>query len=189
MAGAPVEFDRIVPEETQGPMPVEAPLAAESLDSFQRVEAVMKDEDVSTLGLDSQDWEMVAEMVEDTENAATNFMQRPTWLFWPGQLRTLDQDNDGHRGEAEAAWVRLAVALPRPSPRMSLPLLRRPHWIPPYPWEWDGIDPAQVEGVWEGHWSQTYVLAEVPFAMEGVTKGAPMGRSGSNPNARIASSE
>ena len=75
MAGAPVEFDRIVPEETQGPMPVEAPLAAESLDSFQRVEAVMKDEDVSTLGLDSQDWEMVAEMVEDTENAATNFMQ------------------------------------------------------------------------------------------------------------------
>ena len=48
-------------------------------------------------------------------------------------------------------------------------------------WNW----PAQVEGVWEGHWSQTYVLAEVPFAMEGVTKGAPIGRSGSNPNARV----
>ena len=28
----------------------------------------------------------------------------PTWLFWPGQLRTLDQDNDGHHGEAEAGY-------------------------------------------------------------------------------------
>ena len=35
----------------------------------------MKDEEVSTLGLDSQDWEFVAEMVADTENAATHFMQ------------------------------------------------------------------------------------------------------------------
>ena len=25
MAGAPMEFDRIIPEETQGPMPVQAP--------------------------------------------------------------------------------------------------------------------------------------------------------------------
>jgi len=35
----------------------------------------MKDENVSTGTLDSQDWEMVTEMVEDTENAATHFMQ------------------------------------------------------------------------------------------------------------------
>lgn len=35
----------------------------------------MKDEDVSTLDMASQDWEMVAEMVVETENAATSFMQ------------------------------------------------------------------------------------------------------------------
>ena len=77
MSGAPVSFDRIIPEETQGPMPVGAPstLASGSLDSFHHVEAVMKDENVSTGTLDSQDWEMVTEMVEDTENAATHFMQ------------------------------------------------------------------------------------------------------------------
>ena len=75
MSGAPTDFDGIIPEETQGPMPVGAPstLASRSLDSFHRVEAVMKDENVSTGTLDSQDWEMVTEMVEDTENAATHF--------------------------------------------------------------------------------------------------------------------
>ena len=116
MAGAPVEFDRIVPEETQGPMPVEAPssLAAESLDSFQRVEAVLNDEDVSTLGLDSQDWEMVAEMVEDTENAATNFMQSAHVVDLTGPAP--NQDHDGHHGEAEAGydcqWRCLLSSLP-----------------------------------------------------------------------------
>ena len=40
-----------------------------SIDSFQHVEAIMKEDDVSTLGLDSQDWEMVSEMVADTENS------------------------------------------------------------------------------------------------------------------------
>ena len=77
MSGAPVSFDRIIPEETQGPMPVEAPttLASGSLDSFHHVEAVLKEENVSTGTLDSQDWEMVTEMVEDTDNAATHFLQ------------------------------------------------------------------------------------------------------------------
>ena len=77
MSGAPVSFDRVIPEETQGPMPVEAPttLASGSLDSFHHVEAVMKDDNVSTGALDSQDWEMVTEMVEDTDNAATHFLQ------------------------------------------------------------------------------------------------------------------
>ena len=60
MSGAPVSFDRIIPEETQGPMPVEAPttLASGSMDSFQHVEAVLKEDNVSTGTLDSQDWEM-----------------------------------------------------------------------------------------------------------------------------------
>ena len=77
MSGAPVNFDRIIPEETQGPMPVEAPttLASGSMDSFQHVEAVLKEDNVSTGTLDSQDWEMVTEMVEDTDNAATHFLQ------------------------------------------------------------------------------------------------------------------
>ena len=77
MSGAPVSFDRVIPEETQGPMPVEAPttLASGSMDSFQHVEAVLKDDNVSTGTLDSQDWEMVTEMVEDTDNAATHFLQ------------------------------------------------------------------------------------------------------------------
>ena len=77
MSGAPVSFDRIIPEETQGPMPVEPPttLASGSLDSFHHVEAVLKEDNVSTGTLDSQDWEMVTEMVEDTDNAATHFLQ------------------------------------------------------------------------------------------------------------------
>ena len=77
MSGAPVSFDRIIPEETQGPMPAEPPttLASGSLDSFHHVEAVLKEDNVSTGTLDSQDWEMVTEMVEDTDNAATHFLQ------------------------------------------------------------------------------------------------------------------
>ena len=39
------------------------------------MEAVLKEENVSTGTLDSQDWEMVTEMVEDTDNAATHFLQ------------------------------------------------------------------------------------------------------------------
>ena len=77
MSGAPMNLDRVIPEAAQGSIPVEAPttLASGSLDSFQHVEAVMKDDNVSTGTLDSQDWEMVTEMVEDTDNAATHFLQ------------------------------------------------------------------------------------------------------------------
>ena len=66
----------VVAEQAEGTLPPEAPTAlGSSLDSFQHVEAVMKEDDVSTLGLDSQDWEMVSDMVADTENAVTDFMQ------------------------------------------------------------------------------------------------------------------
>ena len=75
MAAPSFDVDTIVPEQTEGAL---APVAAEAMgssDSFQHVEAVMKEDNVSTIGLDSQDWEMVSEMVADTENAATDFMQ------------------------------------------------------------------------------------------------------------------
>ena len=68
------DVDAIVPEQTEGALPPVSAAAIGSLDSFQHVEAVMKEDDVSTIGLDSQDWEMVSEMVADTENAATDFM-------------------------------------------------------------------------------------------------------------------
>ena len=125
MAGAPMEFDRIIPEETQGPMPVQAPstLAAESLDSFQHVEAVMKEEDVSTVGLDSQDWEMVAEMVEDTENAATNFMQSAHVVDLTGPAPNLQDSIKTMMDTMEK--LKLGPLKPPPSPRVWLPLLRQ----------------------------------------------------------------
>ena len=46
-------------------------LASSADDSFQHVEAIMKEEEVSTLGLESQDWELVSEMVAETENSVT----------------------------------------------------------------------------------------------------------------------
>lgn len=77
MSSTRIIIDTVIPEQTQGPMPVDAPpsMAAESADAFQHVEAGMKDEDVSTGGLDSQDCELVAEMVVDIENLATEFLQ------------------------------------------------------------------------------------------------------------------
>ena len=75
MAAPSFDVDAIVPEQTEGALPPVSAAAMGSLDSFQHVEAVMKEDDVSTVGLDSQDWEMVSEMVADTENAATDFMQ------------------------------------------------------------------------------------------------------------------
>lgn len=76
MASQPVVFDAVVPEMTQGAMPMDAPpaVAAESANAFQHV-AVMKEDDVSTVGFDSNDWELVAEMVVDAENFATEFLQ------------------------------------------------------------------------------------------------------------------
>ena len=96
MSGAPVNFDRIIPEETQGPMSVEAPttLASGSLDSFQHVEAVLKEDNVSTGTLDSQDWEMVTEMVEDTDNAATHFLQGKHVIDLEGPAPNLQESID-----------------------------------------------------------------------------------------------
>ena len=75
MAASSFDVDTIAPEQTEGALPPVSAAGMGSLDSFQHVEAVMKEDDVSTVGLDSQDWEMVSEMVADTENAATDFMQ------------------------------------------------------------------------------------------------------------------
>ena len=75
MAASSFDVDTIVTEQTEGALPPVSTAGMGSSDSFQHVEAVMKEDDVSTVGLDSQDWEMVSEMVADTENAATDFMQ------------------------------------------------------------------------------------------------------------------
>ena len=69
MASQPVVFDAVVP------MDAPPAVAAESANAFQHVDAVMKEDDVSTVGFDSNDWELVAEMVVDTENSATEFLQ------------------------------------------------------------------------------------------------------------------
>ena len=75
MAASSVDVDTLIPEQTEGAVPPVATAGMGSLDSFQHVDAVMKEDDVSTVGFDSQDWEMVSDMVADTENAATDFMQ------------------------------------------------------------------------------------------------------------------
>ena len=130
MSGAPMDFDRIIPEETQGPMPVGAPstLASGSLDSFQHVEAVMKDENVSTGTLDSQDWEMVTEMVEDTENAATHFMQGRHVIDLEGPAPNLQDSIDKMMSTMEKMKLgstASGVEAP-PCPRLWLPLRRSP---------------------------------------------------------------
>ena len=56
--------DTTVSGQQVGVLPPDVPQElAGSLDSFQHVEAVMKEDDVSTVGMDSQDWELVTEMV------------------------------------------------------------------------------------------------------------------------------
>ena len=75
MAASSFDVDTIVPEQTEGVVPPVSTAGMGSLDAFQHVEAVMKEDDVSSIGFDSQDWEMVSDMVADTENAATDFMQ------------------------------------------------------------------------------------------------------------------
>ena len=76
MASSSYVVDTAVSGQQGGVLPPDVPQElAGSIDSFQHVEAVMKDDDVSTVGMDSQDWELVTEMVAETENAATDFMQ------------------------------------------------------------------------------------------------------------------
>ena len=76
MASSSYVVDTTVSGQQVGVLPPDVPQElAGSIDSFQHVEAVMKEDDVSTVGMDSQDWELVTEMVAETENAATDFMQ------------------------------------------------------------------------------------------------------------------
>ena len=67
MAASSFDVDTIVPEQTEGVEPPVSTAGMGSLDSFQHVEAVMKEDDVSTIGFDSQDWEMVSDMVAHRE--------------------------------------------------------------------------------------------------------------------------
>ena len=76
MASSSSVVDTTMTEQQAGVLPPDVPQElGSSLDSFHHVEAVMKEDDLSTVGMDSQDWELVSEMVADTENAATDFMQ------------------------------------------------------------------------------------------------------------------
>ena len=124
MAAPLFEVDAIVAEQTEGTLPPEAPNAlGSSLDSFQHVEAVMKEDDVSTLGLDSQDWEMVSEMVADTENAATDFMQGTHVVLEEPKVDLQSSSRQWRRLWPTLSWVRLPVAsMPPPSPRVWRPL-------------------------------------------------------------------
>ena len=174
MSGAPVSFDRIIPEETQGPMPVEAPttLASGSLDSFHHVEAVLKEDNVSTGTLDSQDWEMVTEMVEDTDNAATHFLQGKHVVDLEGPAPNL-QDSidkmietvekmklgstaDGVEAPSRPEGVASAAAVPSGD---AAPM--------------DDSVVEQTTHKWKvfgrGTSSPTFILADVPFQHEAVT--------------------
>ena len=175
MSGAPVNFDRIIPEETQGPMPVEAPttLASGSMDSFQHVEAVLKEDNVSTGTLDSQDWEMVTEMVEDTDNAATHFLQGKHVIDLEGPAPNLQESidkmmatmekmklgstADGVEAPSRSEGVASAAAVPSGD---AAPM--------------DDMVVEQTTHKWKvfgrGTSSPTFILAEVPFSMEAVTK-------------------
>jgi len=175
MAGAPMEFDRIIPKETQGPMPVQAPstLASGSLDSFQHVEAVMKEEDVSTVTLDSQDWEMVAEMVEDTENAATNFMQSAHVVDLEGPAPNLQDSIKTMMDTMEKLKLgstASGVEAPSKPEGVASAAVAASSGVAAM----DDSVLEQTQHKWKvfgrGTDSQTYVLADVPFSMEGVTK-------------------
>ena len=163
MSGAPVSFDRIIPEETQGPMPVGAPstLASGSLDSFHHVEAVMKDENVSTGTLDSQDWEMVTEMVEDTENAATHFMQGKHVIDLEGPAPNLQDSIDTMMATMEKMKLPEGVASAAAVPPAAAASM-------------DDSEVEQTHHKWKvfgrGTSSPTFILADVPFSMETITK-------------------
>ena len=175
MSGAPVSFDRIIPEETQGPMPVEAPttLASGSMDSFQHVEAVLKDDNVSTGTLDSQDWEMVTEMVEDTDNAATHFLQGKHVIDLEGPAPNLQDSIDTMMATMEKMRLGSTAdgveAPSRPEGVASVAAVPSADAAP-----MDDMVVEQTTHKWKvfgrGTSSPTFILAEVPFSMEAVTK-------------------
>ena len=174
MSGAPVSFDRIIPEETQGPMPVEAPttLASGSLDSFHHVEAVLKEDNVSTGTLDSQDWEMVTEMVEDTDNAATHFLQGKHVVDLEGPAPNLQDSIDKMIEKVEKMKLGSTAdgveAPSRPEGVASAAAVACGDAAP--------MDDSVVEQTthkWKvfgrGTSSPTFILADVPFQHEAVT--------------------
>ena len=175
MSGAPVSFDRIIPEETQGPMPVEAPstLASGSMDSFQHVEAVLKEDNVSAGTLDSQDWEMVTEMVEDTDNAATHFLQGKHVIDLEGPAPNLQDTIDKMMETMEKMKLGSTAdgveAPSRPEGVASAAAVPSVDAAPT-----DDMVVEQTTHKWKvfgrGTTSPTFILAEVPFSMEAVTK-------------------
>ena len=175
MSGAPVSFDRIIPEETQGPMPVEAPttLASGSLDSFQHVEAVLKEDNVSTGTLDSQDWEMVTEMVEDTDNAATHFLQGKHVIDLDGPAPNLQDSIDTMMATMEKMRLgSTADGVEAPSRPEGVASAAAVPSVDAAPM--DDMVVEQTTHKWKvfgrGTSSPTFILAEVPFSMEAVTK-------------------
>ena len=175
MSGAPVSFDRIIPEETQGPMPVEAPttLASGSLDSFQHVEAVLKEDNVSTGNLDSQDWEMVTEMVEDTDNAATHFLQGKHVIDLDGPAPNLQDSIDTMMATMEKMRLgSTADGVEAPSRPEGVASAAAVPSVDAAPM--DDMVVEQTTHKWKvfgrGTSSPTFILAEVPFSMEAVTK-------------------
>ena len=175
MSGAPVSFDRVIPEETQGPMPVEAPttLASGSLDSFHHVEDVLKDDNGSTGTLDSQDWEMVTEMVEDTDNAATHFLQGKHVIDLEGPAPNLQDSIEKMMSTMEKMKLgstASGVGAPsRPEGVASAAAVPVHNAAP--------MDDSVVEQTthkWKvfgrGTPSPTFILADVPFLHEAVAK-------------------
>ena len=180
MSGAPVSFDRVIPEETQGPMPVEAPttLASGNMDSFQHVEAVLKDDNVSTGTLDSQDWEMVTEMVEDTDNAATHFLQGKhvidlDVIDLEGPAPNLQDSIDKMMSTMEKMKLgSTASGVEAPSRLEGVASAAAVPSADAAPMDDSVLE--QTTHKWKvfgrGTLSPTFILAEVPFSMEAVTK-------------------
>ena len=82
MAASSFDVDTIVPEQTEGVEPPVSTAGMGSLDSFQHVEGVMKEDNVSTIGFDSQDWEMVStpRMLQRTSCKGNMFpWKSPRW--------------------------------------------------------------------------------------------------------------
>ena len=143
--------DTIVPEETQGTMPAEVPpTLGSSLDSFQHVEAIMKDDDVSTLGLDSQDWEMVS-------GSHVLLGERKVDLQTP--LKAMEETMANLNLAAAASGVQ-----PPPSPRVGF-RCGCPHVM-----ETEQQQTDQGKRKWlvfgRPNKALTYTLQEVPFKME-----------------------
>ena len=170
MSDAPVSFDRVIPEETQGPMPVEAPttLASGSLDSFHHVEAVLKDDNVSTGTLDDQDWEMVTEMVEDTDNAATHFLQGKHVIDLDGPAPNLQDSIDTMMATMEKMKLgSTADGVEAPSRPEGVASAAAVPAVDAAPMDDSVVE--QTTHKWKvfgrGTPSPTFILAEVPFSM------------------------